>query len=174
MSYQQQPQPSYPQQPGYAPPPAPAPKKKRHWLWALLGVVALLLVLGVAANMGKDTGTEPTGAPAGNEQGAKPNAPAATERVVVYRVTGTGPASLTYTTDGATTINQETDVALPWEKTIKLPAGEALLMVSLLAQGTTQASEVNVEIIVDGKLYKEAHATGVGIASANGNIGEMG
>jgi hypothetical protein len=126
------PQQRYAQQP-YAPPPQyptpqqPAPKKGRAWLWITLAVVAGLIVIGAAANSGG--GSSPTGAPAGNEADT-PNDPEpaeASENVVVYQVTGAGAASsITYVTDGATTINQETNVHLPWKKTIRLPAGEAL------------------------------------------------
>ncbi|MFE6610972.1 DUF4190 domain-containing protein [Amycolatopsis sp. NPDC057786] len=120
------------------------------------------------------------GVPPGNEAGTSvPEQPAeqqATERTVVYRVTGTGGAkagNITYTTDGMTTSNQEANVKLPWEKTIKLPAGEALQMVSILAQGSGKGS-IKVTIEVDGKVIKEASAEEYGIAHANENIGSLG
>ncbi|MER7859204.1 DUF4190 domain-containing protein [Amycolatopsis japonica] len=120
------------------------------------------------------------GVPPGNEAGtAAPEQPAkqqATEHTVVYRVTGTGGAkagNITYTTDGMTTSNQEANVKLPWEKTIKLPAGEALQMVSILAQGNGKGA-IKVTIEVDGKVIKEASAEEYGVAHASENIGSLG
>lgn len=120
------------------------------------------------------------GVPPGNEAGTsaaeQPAKQQATEHTVVYRVTGTGGAkagNITYTTDGMTTSNQEANVKLPWEKTIKLPAGEALQMVSILAQGSGKGA-IKVTIEVDGKLVKEASAEEYGIAHANENIGSLG
>ncbi|WP_181772537.1 DUF4190 domain-containing protein [Amycolatopsis pittospori] len=120
------------------------------------------------------------GAPLGNEAGVpaaqEPVQQAAAEHTVVYRVTGTGGAkagNITYTTDGMTTSNQEANVKLPWEKTIKLSGGEALQMVSILAQGSGKGS-IKVTIEVDGKLVKEASAQEYGVAHANENIGTLG
>ncbi|MFJ8917218.1 hypothetical protein [Amycolatopsis sp. NPDC102389] len=120
------------------------------------------------------------GVPLGNDADTSaPEQPAkqqATEHTVVYRVTGTGGAkagNITYTTDGMTTSNQEANVKLPWEKTIKLPSGEALQMVSILAQGNGKGA-IKVTIEVDGKLIKEASAQEYGVAHANENIGSLG
>lgn len=87
---------------------------------------------------------------------------AAAKHTVVYKVTET-----------ATTTSQESDAKLPWEKTIELPRGQALQVVSVLAQGSGSGS-IKVTIVVDGKVFKEATAEGYGIASANGNIGDLG
>lgn len=145
-----------------------------------------------AANGGGNTPTQqPTGAPAGNETTQQPSgAPAGNEasataaaqqpaqpsqHTVVYKVTGKGNASsITYVTDGMTSMNQESSVKLPWQKTITLPTDQGLQMVSIIAQGSSQSSTVDVEIDVDGKVVKQAHATGYGVASANGNIGSFG
>ncbi|MFI6305827.1 DUF4190 domain-containing protein [Amycolatopsis thailandensis] len=126
--------------------------------------------------------TVPPAAPGtslGNEAGAPVQEPAkeqAGEHTVVYRVTGTGGAkagNITYTTDGMTTTNQEANVKLPWEKTIKLPGGKSLQMVSILAQGSGKGA-IKVTIEVDGKLIKESSAEEYGIAQANENIGSLG
>lgn len=170
---------SYPQQPQQAPPQAPAPaKRRRRWPWITLGALAVIIAIAVATNPGATD--EPGGVPAGNEanapadQAAEQDA-AAAEHAVVYRVTGSGTAlSITYTTDGMTTTNQESDVKLPWEKTIKLPTGEAMQLVSIVAQGANESTVLDVVIEVDGKQFKEAHAEGYGVATANGNIGTMG
>lgn len=168
---------NYQQQPGYPPPsqqPYPAPatqKKRRAWPWVVGAVVALLVIVGVANRGGTSPGDQPGGVAAGNEVA---DAKQPVEHVVVYRVDGVGTASsVTYTTDGMTTTNQESAVALPWEKTITLPAGEALQMVSIVAQGDG-SGKIDVTVTVDGKLFKEAHADGYGVAMANGNIGTLG
>lgn len=131
---------------------------------------------GNAASNVSDTPI-PTGVPAGNDAPAQQQqAPAqSTNHTVVYTVSGSGKASnITYTTDGMTSMNQESNVKLPWSKTITLPADQALQMVSISAQGSSESSKVDVTITVDGQLVKEAHATGYGLAMANGNIGTLG
>lgn len=153
----------------------PTQKKRRMWPW-IVGAVAALIIGGAIAsgNGGNDAGTA-GGVPAGNEANqAVPAEQESTERTVVYRVTGTGSAmSITYVTDGMTTMNQESDVALPWEKTVTLPAGEAMQMVSLTAQGGG-SGKIHVTIEVDGEVIKEAQADGYGVAMANENIGTLG
>ncbi|MFC9258027.1 DUF4190 domain-containing protein [Amycolatopsis thailandensis] len=132
-----------------------------------------------AANSLPTTPPSAPGTSLGNEAGAPVQEPAkeqAGEHTVVYRVTGTGGAkagNITYTTDGMTTTNQEANVKLPWEKTIKLPGGKSLQMVSILAQGSGKGA-IKVTIEVDGKLIKESSAEEYGIAQANENIGSLG
>jgi hypothetical protein len=84
------------------------------------------------------------------QRGQRSEQPAQTaEYVVVYRVDGSGSASsITYTTDGMTTTNQE----------------------SILAQGDG-TGKIDVTITIDGKPFKEAHVDGYRVAMANGNIG---
>jgi hypothetical protein len=116
----------------------------------------------------------PAAAPA-NGAGTGNDAQRPAEHVVVYKVTGTGRASsITYTTDGMSTTSQASDVKLPWEKTIKLPSGEPLQLVSLLAQGSGGKGAIKATIEVDGKVFKEADAQGYGMAIANGDIGSLG
>jgi hypothetical protein len=173
-------------QPGYPPMAVPAPKKKGKagkvfMLGCLLplGLLVLVVILVVAFSAGGSKTPAPTGVPVGNDPttaaqkaSAQPAQPA--QHTIVYSVTGSGKASsITYVTDGMTSQNQESDVALPWTKTLTLPTGEAFQMVSILAQGNGKGT-IKVTITVDGKLYKEASATGYGIASANGNIGSLG
>lgn len=139
-------------------------------------MVVAFVVIGAAnsADRGKTPAGEPNGVAAGNEANAAEQPAQTAEHVVVYRVDGSGSASsITYTTDGMTTTNQESNVKLPWEKTIKLPNGEALQLVSILAQGDG-TGKIDVTITVDGKPFKEAHADGYGVAMANGNIGTAG
>jgi hypothetical protein len=85
---------------------------------------------------------------------------------IVYAVTGHGGVTdVTYTTDGSTTTNQESNPALPWSKTINLSADQAIEIVQVMAQGGSDASSVAVTITVNGKLVKTASATGYGVAS---------
>lgn len=165
-----QPYPSAPQQP------QSAPKKSRRWPWVFLGVIVAVVAIAIGTNGGGETGSGPTGVAAGNENQAaavEPVEQKPSQHTVVYAVTGSGTASsITYTTDGMTTTNQESNVALPWKKTIKLPTDEAFQMVQLMAQGDG-AGEVNLEIRVDGKLVKEAHADGYGMAMADAEIGTL-
>jgi hypothetical protein len=164
--------------PPYPPPPRAAPRKKA-WPWIVGALVVLLIIGGVIAGQDKDNKPgRATGVSAGNDTPAgsttSGGAVATGNHTVVYKVTGSSPAStITYTTDGMTTSNHESTVTLPWQKTITLPKGEALQFVSILAQGGTQSSKIDVEIIVDGAPFKQAHADGYGIAMANGNIGDM-
>lgn len=171
-----------PMVPGYPYPPAPTPSPKRKkWPW-VVGVIGVLVVIAVA-NGGKpansDKAAGPTGAAIGNDAPAVPaqiaDQPAApAQHTVVYEVTGTAKASsITYTTDGMTSSNQESDVKLPWTKTLSLPGGESFQMVSVLAQGSSAHGKLKVTITVDGKLIKEASATGYGVAMANEDIGTI-
>ncbi|WAL67171.1 MmpS family transport accessory protein [Amycolatopsis cynarae] len=173
----------------YVPPAPPAPaKKRRKWPWVLGGVFLLVVIIAVANGGGNTPSQQATGAPAGSDKSTVAAAQPATQQptqqpavqqpsthTVVYKVSGKGPASsITYTTDGMTSTNQESNVKLPWTKTLTLPADQALQMVSIMAQGSGESSKIDVEIDVDGKMVKEAHADGYGIASANGNIGTLG
>ncbi|UOZ04285.1 DUF4190 domain-containing protein [Amycolatopsis sp. WQ 127309] len=113
-----------------------------------------------------------TGAPAAAQPGTGGD-PAAAKHTVVYKVTGTGKAgNITFTTDGMTTTSQESNVKLPWEKTIELPGDQPLQLVSILAQGSGSGN-LKVTIEVDGKVFKEATAQGYGVATANGDIGTL-
>jgi hypothetical protein len=159
------------------------PRKTRKWPWVVGGIVALLVVISAANGGGKDATQSTAGLPTSIP--ALPNlAPAApvvqepakpTTRTVVYRVSGTAKkaSSITYTTDGMTSSSQESDVPLPWERTLTLPADGAFQIVSVLAQGSGKG-RIDVTITVDGQVIKEAHADGYGVASANENIGSLG
>ncbi|USX49940.1 MmpS family transport accessory protein [Lentzea sp. HUAS12] len=176
--YQQQyPQPMPPGQPQYFAPPPPQ-KKAKKWPW-VIGAIFLLIIISSVANGGKSpepttsagTGTTEVEAPAAVQ---KP-APAA-KKTVVYEVGGAGTANnITYTTDGMTSIQQEGDVKLPWSKTIELPTGEALQMVSVMAQAGKGTPEITVKITVDGKVVKEGKSSGqYAVVNVNENIGTLG
>jgi hypothetical protein len=98
----------------------------------------------------------------------------AAKHTVVYKVTGTGKAgTISYTTDGMTSSSTESNVKLPWQKSIELPDGQAFQLVSVIAQAGGSGS-IHVSIEVDGKVIKEADASGYGVATANGDIGSFG
>jgi hypothetical protein len=111
---------------------------------------------------------------AGSTAPVAPTQSASANHTVVYKVSGTGRASsITYTTDGMTTTNQESNVKLPWSKTLSLPTDQPLQLASVLAQGSGKGT-IDVTIVVDGKSVKEAHADGYGVAAADANIGTLG
>jgi hypothetical protein len=157
--------------------PPPVKKKAKKWPWILGAIVLIAVVAGIAG--GSKTPTTPAaGVPLGSDSTAPSvaaQAPAAAvAHTVIYKVSGTGKASsITYTTDGMTTTNQEADVKLPWTKTLSLPSGQALQMVSIIAQGSGKGT-LSIEIEVDGKMFKQASAQGYGVAMANGDIGTLG
>lgn len=155
-------------------PPAPVPtRRRRRWPWFAGGAVVLIILIAALASNGGGNGanTPPaqnTGAPIAGSTGAKA---ATSGHTVVYAVTGHGSLTdITYTTDGSTTMNQESNPALPWSKTINLSADQAIEVAQVMAQGGSDASAVTVTITVDGKLVKTASATGYGVASADYTI----
>jgi hypothetical protein len=98
----------------------------------------------------------------------------AAKHTVVYKITGTGKAAtISYTTDGMTSTSSESNVKLPWQKSIELPGGQAIQVVSVIAQAGGSGS-IHVSIEVDGKVIKEADASGYGVATASGDIGALG
>ncbi|WP_329061365.1 DUF4190 domain-containing protein [Amycolatopsis sp. NBC_01480] len=110
------------------------------------------------------------GAPAA---GAPGGAATAAKHTVIYKVTGTGKAgTISYTTDGMTSTSSESNVKLPWQKSIELPGGQAIQVVSVIAQASGSGS-IHVTIEVDGKVIKEADASGYGVATASGDIGAL-
>ncbi|MEV8443241.1 MmpS family transport accessory protein [Actinosynnema sp. NPDC051121] len=159
------------------------------WVW-VVGILVALVVIGGALNGGdpakKDdapaaAGAATTTAAAPVEAAAPPTAQAPAEqkpakRVVVYEVTGAGTASsITYTTDGMTSTEQAGDAPLPWSKTIELPTGEAIQMVSIFAQAGAGTPEITAKITVDGVVVKEGKSSGqYAVVTVNENIGTLG
>ncbi|MDX8050393.1 MmpS family transport accessory protein [Lentzea sp. BCCO 10_0798] len=177
---QQQPYPpQYPQQPQYMPQPQPPKKKSKKGWFIGIGVLVLLLIIGAALGGGRPSGTT-ANTPAGEQPTAaaqptaaqQPAAPAV--RTVVYEVTGTGTANnITYNTDGLTSTQQETNVKLPWSKTVEMKAGEAFQMATLLAQNGP-SGEITVKITVDGKLVKDGKSSGpYAVVNVSENIGSF-
>jgi hypothetical protein len=91
-----------------------------------------------------------------------------TVHTVVYKVAGTSKAaSLTYTTDGATTTEEVNAAKLPWTKTLQIKGFISVYQV--MAQNEIgQTGTVTCSIEVDGKVVKTATGTGEGsIASCD-------
>jgi hypothetical protein len=159
-----------PQQQWMPQPPVPPqpPRKKRHrmrWIGLVAGLVIVLIIVIAAANSGGGTTTPhaaaPTtpaaAAPLATSAAAPPAAPAG--HTVVYAVTGTAKhASLTYTTDGATSTAQEQSAPVPWTKTITVP-DNVINVYQLMAQNTGSGT-VTCTITVDGAVAKTVTATG--------------
>ncbi|MGW5318585.1 MmpS family transport accessory protein [Nocardia thailandica] len=149
MSYQSgypqqqgQPQPGgYPAPGGYPPP----PRKKKVWPWVLGGIalVFLLIVGGCVAVIGV----------AANEIDKESNR----EVTVSYEVTGTGSGSVFYSGRNFD-VAQETDVTLPWTKTVTMDG--LLKVVSLTATNAGADGEISCRITVGGKVIAEQTANG--------------
>ena len=145
--------------PGPASPPQQVavaqPKRGRGCLWAFLiflviaavGVVGVVVAIGFGANK------------VSNELNKGHD--------VTYIVGGTtSKADLTYTTDGATSTQQEQGVAVPWRKELHIK-GNLLAVYQLSAQNAGQGT-VTCEIQVDGTTVKKATSSGAGaIASCD-------
>lgn len=88
---------------------------------------------------------------------------------ITYEVTGKTAGSITYTTDGAGSQEQQSDVKLPWRKTINVPSGFAF--VSILAQNGGKG-QISCKITDGtGKVIKQATSNGAyAIASCSGSV----
>lgn len=170
--------PQYTQAPQYAPPQPPKKKSKAKLILGILGGFVALVIIAAIVSPSRPAGTTATPTltqPAATQPAVQqPAAPA--KIVVVYEVTGAGKAqSITYVTDGMTSTQQEQNVALPWTKTIELPAGKALQMVSLFAQAGEGTPEISAKITADGKLVKDGKSSGLySVVTINDNIGTLG
>lgn len=111
------------------------------------------------------------GQPAVPQTGNSPADDAAAQtRTVVYEVTGSGKAlSITYTTDGMTSMEQQQNAALPFSKEISMPA-EAFQVFSVSAQNSGSGT-ISCKITVDGKVLKEASSNGqYSVVMCNGDV----
>jgi hypothetical protein len=68
---------------------------------------------------------------------------------VTYKVTGAGKADLTFSTDTATSA-QENGQKLPWRKNVKIK-GDTFEVYQVMAQHTQGGGPISCQIIVDGK-----------------------
>jgi hypothetical protein len=154
------------QYPTLDPPPPYGPPPRRSRTGLLTGIViavtvVMLLCIGgvvLAVALTRGGGGEQTAAPAAPESResqlpqAPPSptrAPAPTEHVVVYEVTGDGPVSITYVEDPKGGTKQLGRTDLPWR--VELNMGEDSFVATLLAirLGATKGS-VACRLLVDG------------------------
>lgn len=169
-----------PPQPGmYAPPDARAKKHTGRNIAIMVGA-AFLLVIVVAAITSGGQPTSPI-APAGGVttgQQQPAGAPPATSAApavhhVQYQLTGTGGAthaSVTWNSDGGTSISQEQNASLPWTKSFDVPAGK-FSVATLSGQNAGSSGKVTCTITVDGKPVKTADGSGAyAIAACSGTI----
>lgn len=81
------------------------------------------------------------------------------EHTVVYSVTGSGSADLTYVTDGLASSTQESGVRLPWSTTVT--AKGLVLFFSVIAQnGANESGTITCTITVDGTEVANETASG--------------
>lgn len=168
---------------GYIPPqPPPAPPKKRHTgRNILLGVGAffvIVIALAVSSNPGPPAvthATMPPGVDPGTPAAAAPPAvttqAAPATRHVVYKIGGTAKsASVTYNSDGSTSIQQDNGAAVPWTKELDVPADQALSIFQVSAQNGGSGT-ITCSITVDGKEIKTGTGNGAyAIASCDASI----
>lgn len=176
-------QPPYPQ---FAPPgcPTPPPPRKRHvGRWVLMIVGGLFVIIIAAAVSHPTPPGSPTttpAVPAGNQSAPAP-APASQAPTapavhhVVYKITESVPstASITFNSDGAGSLQQETDAKVPaagWTKEFDFPADQVFAIAQVSAQNGG-GGKITCEIDVDGKVAKAGTASGeYAIASCNATI----
>lgn len=105
-------------------------------------------------------------APAGTTGSTQ--AASVTTQAITYTVEGKSASNITYTTDGAGSSEQQSDVKLPFTKTVNVPVGFAF--VSLMAQNGG-GGQIKCKITkADGTVLKEATSNGqYAIASCSGS-----
>ncbi|NKE62549.1 hypothetical protein FXN61_39800 [Lentzea sp. PSKA42] len=145
---------------GVAPPMHEMPRSPK-WPWVLLLIVALLTVGGVVygpkVNIGGMAPEESTGVASQEPVSSPPPKPAT--RTVVFEVTGTGKAFNITATVGAS-VQNESNVTLPWTKTVEVPSGETAKSVMLVVVAGPDGAEVHGKYTVDGTTVREGKASG--------------
>lgn len=109
-------------------------------------------------------------AAAGCTPGTTGSTQAATAKTqaITYTVEGKTAGNITYTTDGAGSSEQQSDVKLPFTKTVNVPTGFAV--VSVMAQNGGSGSIKCKITKADGTVLKEAKSDGqYAIASCSGS-----
>jgi hypothetical protein len=134
----------YPQQPGMAPQKEKKPVYKRVWFWLLMAALAfIVLIIALIAAAGT----------AINDANTKVH-------TVIYTVSGSGSATITYDAvdNGHSGETQNSDVALPWTKTIK---GSGLFNAYTVTATLGDAGgTATCTLTVDGKQVSSNTATG--------------
>lgn len=118
--------------------------------------------LAVAALAVAAAGCAPSGT-TGSAQSAT-----AKTQAITYTVEGKNASNITYTTDGAGSSEQQSNVKLPFTKTVNVPNGFAV--VSVMAQNGGLGSIKCKITKADGTVLKEAKSDGqYAIASCSGS-----
>ena len=138
----------------------PPTRGKRHrwpWIVGILVVIFVLMAACIAAGSTSPT-SAPGGAPASSAEAPAGESVASDRATVVYEITGSGKASnVTYSADGSASINQETNVRLPWRKEMTVEREFAITSVTAQNGGS---GEIACKIIVDGRVVKEGTSSG--------------
>lgn len=135
---------------------APPPKKRRVWLWVLLAIV--VLIIGAFAACTAVVGT------------AVDSVDKESKKVVhvTYKVTGEGPATITYDVNGNTT--QDTEAQLPWSKETEV-TGLSKYVSFMASNGIEASGKITCQVLRDGKVIIENTASGPGAsASCSGDV----
>ncbi|MDX8036412.1 MmpS family transport accessory protein [Lentzea sp. BCCO 10_0856] len=142
-------------------PPLHEVRKTRKGPWIFFLVIALL-ALGAAIYGGQaisalnesiDNGTAP------GRYTEPPPPPVPPTRVVVFEVTGSGKAFNVTATVGAT-VHNESSVALPWTRTVEVPADPASESVMLVVVAGPDGAEVHGKYTINGVTVREGKASG--------------
>lgn len=129
-------------------------KKNRTGLWIGIGALVLLLMCGVCGGLGWWVYSETQ-----RDRVASPS-PNSSEHTIVYQVSGTGKAAVTWSTGGEiSSIEQET-VTLPWS--IEIGTDRATIGLSVLAIARGDGATVeSCAVSVDGRELNSKSSTGL-------------
>lgn len=151
---------------GLAPPMHEVPRSPK-WPWVLLLIVALLAVGGVAygprvveamrRQFSEESAVDPVLSV--RPQPSPATSPGVATKAVVFEVTGTGKAFNITATVGAS-VQNESNVTLPWTRTVEVPAGPASESVMLVVVAGPDGAEVHGKYTIDGRTVREGKASG--------------
>ncbi|MFI6095283.1 hypothetical protein ACIA8G_07025 [Lentzea sp. NPDC051213] len=143
-------------QPLYEPPRSP------KWPWVLV-LISALIIAGATLFGASLVGTlrQMGGGEATTVESLAPvtSSVAPATRVVVFEVTGTGPAFNITATVG-TSVQNEASVRLPWSRTVEVPADELSKSVLLVVVAGPDGAEVHGKYTIDGTTVREGKASG--------------
>jgi len=171
-----QPQPGYPQQgypqqgaPGGAFPPAPAKKSNKTLIIVIAAIGALVLLGGCGllcfnwysafrdVQTGINSGTyDPPQSSSSAGTGSEADRSGSGD-TVVYEVTGSGEAILSYTDTAGSPVSR-TGVKLPWKQEIKIPSNRAKIL--SVARSAGGSGDITCKITVNGETLVTKSASG--------------
>lgn len=128
-------------------------KKNRTGLWIGIGALVLLLVCGVCGGLGWWVYTQTQ-----KDRVASPPA-ASSEHTIVYQVTGTGQAAVTWSTGGEISSVEQATVTLPW--TLEIGTDRARIGLNIVASARGDDAKLDGCVItVDGQKLVSKDSTG--------------